>query len=224
MTPEQLTDASQELINNSARLATELKNPSLLPVHILAVGINDPFCENFFLALNIPLGQLSPLVETELHKLPSMVGGQLTVDYSTEEFLRLCQQEAELRGDSYISLEHFMLAWAQTKNLPKPILDFWKSHGFTPEAIQGHMNSLRKGKAVKEKNVEQQYQVLERYCQDITKQAKEGKLDPVIGRHEEIRRVIQILSRRTKNNPVLIGEPGVGKTAIVEGIAQTNYQ
>ena len=98
--------------------------------------------------------------------------------------------------------------------------DFFKRQGITDHAILSHMQEIRKGKTVKEKNAEKQYQILEKYCQNITQQAREGKLDPVIGRHEEIRRVIQILSRRTKNNPVLIGEPGVGKTAIVEGIAQ----
>ena len=100
------------------------------------------------------------------------------------------------------------------------ITEFFKRSGVTRSAILSHMQTIRKGKTVKEKNAEKQYQILEKYCQNITQQAREGKLDPVIGRHEEIRRVIQILSRRTKNNPVLIGEPGVGKTAIVEGIAQ----
>lgn len=220
MISEQLTNASQELVNTSARLANELKNPSLLPLHMLAASLENQFCQGFFQALNIPIGQLASIVQKELGKLPSVSGGQLTVDYTTEEFLRLCKQEADALGDNYISLEHILLTFATTKNLPAPIAQFLKSHGYTPEAVKRHMHSIRKGKTVNEKNVEQHYQVLERYCQDITKQAKEGKLDPVIGRHEEIRRVIQILSRRIKNNPVLIGEPGVGKTAIVDGIAQ----
>ena len=123
-------------------------------------------------------------------------------------------------GDSYVSLEHFILRWVESQYMPLGITSFFKHAGITRATILDYMNTLRKGKTVKEKNAEKQYQILEKYCQNITEQARKGKLDPVIGRHEEIRRVIQILSRRTKNNPVLIGEPGVGKTAIVEGIAQ----
>ncbi len=104
--------------------------------------------------------------------------------------------------------------------MPQTIRDFFVQNRFTKQRILEHMSQIRKGKTVSSQNAEKQYQILEKYCINITKQARDGKLDPVIGRHEEIRRVIQILSRRTKNNPVLIGEPGVGKTAIVEGIAQ----
>lgn len=220
MNYERFTISSQDLINKAISIAMQHNNPILLPLHTLAAGSSDDFCVSFFSLLNIPVAQLSELIEQELNKLPQVAGGQIAGDQILQSFLTLLEQEAKQLGDSFISLEHFLLGWAITKDLPESIKQFFKKYSFTRDAILSHMKTLRKGKTVKDKSAEKQYQVLEKYCQDITAQAAEGKLDPVIGRHEEIRRVIQILSRRTKNNPVLIGEPGVGKTAIVEGIAQ----
>ncbi len=220
MNLDMFTNAVQELINKSAELAQKRNNPSLLPLHTIAAGLNIDFCKSFFNILNINVQTLSDITQNELNKLSEVQGGQLSIDSSFEEFVKACQKEAEQLGDKYISLEHIMLVWANTKTLPQSITDFFKSSGFNRSSILAHMQTMRKGKPVNEKNPEGQYEILDKYCQNITKLAQEGKLDPVIGRHEEIRRVIQILSRRTKNNPVLIGEPGVGKTAIVEGIAQ----
>lgn len=220
MNPERFTSSTQELINKSIKIAQENKNPALLPLHILAVSLENDFCNSFFKVLNIDKLELNNIVNIELNKLPRTVGGQLTSDYSTEEFLNNCQKEADSLKDDFISLEHILLQFSQTKFLPTNITDFFKKSGFTKNAILSYMQTIRKGKTVKEKSAENQYEILDKYCQNVTKMAADGKLDPVIGRHEEIRRVIQILSRRTKNNPVLIGEPGVGKTAIVEGIAQ----
>lgn len=220
MNPESYTTSVQELINKSIALAHERKNPTLKPLHLLASALDNDFCTSFFNALHVNIDKLRELIDTELNKLPVVQGGQLTSDYSLEEFLKDCQKEAEKLGDSYVSLEHLLLQWAETKYLPDDIIRFFKQSHFTRNAIINQMQSLRKGKTVKEKNAESQYQILDKYCDNVTQRAKDGLLDPVIGRHEEIRRVIQILSRRTKNNPVLIGEPGVGKTAIVEGIAQ----
>lgn len=217
---EQFTTASQELINKAIHLATERKNPTLLPLHLLAAGVTDEFCISLFNRLEIPLVQLQQEVDRALNKLPQTQGGQLAADYAFDQFIAGCQKEAQALGDDYMSLEHFMLQWAQTTQLPDGIKDLFTRSRFTKDRILQVMHELRKGKSVKSQNAEKQYQILEKYCINITKAAREGKLDPVIGRHEEIRRVIQILSRRTKNNPVLIGEPGVGKTAIVEGIAQ----
>ncbi|MFZ5954167.1 MAG: ATP-dependent Clp protease ATP-binding subunit [Candidatus Dependentiae bacterium] len=217
---EQFTTASQELINKAIQLATEHKNPTLLPLHLLAAGATDEFCVSLFNRLEVPIAQLQHEVERELKKLPQVEGGRLSADYAFEQFIAGCQKEAQALGDDYISLEHFMLQWSQTEQLPDAIRDLFLRSKFTKDRILHVMQELRKGKTVKSQNAEKQYQILEKYCTNITKAAREGKLDPVIGRHEEIRRVIQILSRRTKNNPVLIGEPGVGKTAIVEGIAQ----
>jgi ATP-dependent Clp protease ATP-binding subunit ClpB len=202
MNIEKFTDSSQDLLNKATVIATDYGNPALLPLHTLYAGLDNDFCISFFEALNAPLEQLQHLIESELEKLPRAEGIQLAIDYSLQQFLIECKKVADELGDSYISLEHFLLVWSETEYLPNAIHSFFKKE------------------KVADKGAEKQYRILEKYCQNLTNQAKEGKLDPVIGRHEEIRRVIQILSRRTKNNPVLIGEPGVGKTAIVEGIAQ----
>ncbi len=220
MNPEIFTTSAQELINKSILIAQENKNPTVQPLHTLAAGINNEFCISFLNVLNVKIDELHTLVNLELGKLPVVEGSQLSSDYALENFLKDCQKEAELLGDTYVSLEHFLIEWCETSYLPAAITQFFKRSGVTRQAILSHMQTIRKGKTVKEKNAEKQYQILEKYCQNVTQNARDGRLDPVIGRHEEIRRVIQILSRRTKNNPVLIGEPGVGKTAIVEGIAQ----
>ena len=217
---DQLTSSSQELFNQAARVAQQLGNPILLPLHLVAASTEQDFCTTFYGSLGIDPDHLKNLALHELEKLPRADGGQLSADQRLEDFFTRAQKEAEALKDSYISLEHILLAFTQTSALPASIEQFFKEHNFTAQRIKAAMESLRKGKKVTDKNSEKQYAILDKYCQNITQQAKDGKLDPVIGRHEEIRRVIQILSRRTKNNPVLIGEPGVGKTAIVEGIAQ----
>ncbi len=217
---EQFTHASQELINQAAKDAQQRQNPTLQPVHLLWAALHNEFCTAMLQALSVPKEQLISLTQQALDQLPTASGTQLGMDYALQAFLDLCKQEANKLKDSFISLEHIMLALAQTEYLPKAIATFLKQHTFTPAQILAYMKELRKGSTVDTKSAESQYQILDRYAQNITEQARLGKLDPVIGRHDEIRRVIQILSRRTKNNPVLIGEPGVGKTAIVEGIAQ----
>lgn len=217
---DQFTHASQELIHKAAALAQEKNNPTLTILHTLAAGIKEDFCRTFIFSLQLNLEQLQNLINKELDKLPQAQGTQLTIDPQFDQFLKNCELQAKELGDAYISLETFLLGWATTNNLPQPVRDFFNQNRFTKQRILEHMQEIRKGKTVNSQNAEKQYQILEKYCINVTKQARDGKLDPVIGRHEEIRRVIQILSRRTKNNPVLIGEPGVGKTAIVEGIAQ----
>ena len=217
---EKFTNAAAELLNRAVQIATERRNPVLQPLHTLAAGLQDDFCVSFFNALTIPIQQLKEIVAQELDNLPVSVGSQLAADHIIDEFLRGCLQQANQLGDQYVSLEAFVLEWAETHHLPTTIRALFRQTNFNREAILAHITKLRKGKKVMDKNAEKEYQALEKYCTNITQQAKQGKLDPVIGRHEEIRRVIQILSRRTKNNPVLIGEPGVGKTAIIEGIAQ----
>lgn len=217
---ELFTHATQELINKSITIAQHFRNPLLLPIHILAATLEDEFCRSLFYTIGVPLEHLHALLQQELSALPQARGGQLAMDQSMQYFLETTQKEAQALGDQYISLEHIMITLATTPYLPERIQDFFHQAGFTKEAILSHMKELRKGKKVDSKTAESKYQALEKYCTNITEQARQGKLDPVIGRHEEIRRVMQILSRRTKNNPVLIGEPGVGKTAIVEGIAQ----
>ncbi len=220
MNPENFTNASQELLNKSVNIAMEYKNPALLPLHTLFAGLENEFCATIFQALSIPIDQLALITQDEIQRLPKVQGAQIAMDFSMQEFLTNLQKEADSLNDSYISLEHFIIGWASTYNLPNSIKQFFNRFNFTKEKVLSYIQNIRKGKTVKEKGAESKYQILEKYTRDLTKLAEQGKLDPVIGRDEEIRRVIQILSRRTKNNPVLIGDPGVGKTAIVEGIAQ----
>jgi len=221
MNSESFTNAAQDLINQSAAIARDRSSSTLKPIHTLAACLNNEFCSSFFTLLDIPVFKLRGIIENEMEGLPKVTGSyQLRVSPRLQDFLQQCKKEADQLGDSYISLEHFLLQWAQTHDLPEDVRKFFSQHNFNKKTIMKYMQNLRKGKKVDSKTAESSYQVLDRYCQNLTKMALEGKLDPVIGRHEEIRRVIQILSRRTKNNPVLIGEPGVGKTAIVEGIAQ----
>src|SRR6185436_13003016 len=130
--------------------------------------------------------------------------------------LTQAEDEAAKLKDEYVSVEHLLLAMTEDRGVTKLL----KEQGVSREAIMSALQKIRGGQRVTSQNPESTYQALERYGRDLTKLAAQGKLDPVIGRDEEIRRVIQVLSRRTKNNPVLIGEPGVGKTAIVEGLAQ----
>lgn len=214
------THAVQELLKQSIDLAQKYKNPALQPIHLLMGSLLSDFCKSCYRAFNIDLSQLSIIVQQELQQLPQVQGGNLGVGHEFQSFMEQAQTFAQELGDLYISLEHIMLACANTSYLPTSIRSIFQHHEFTTPRILSYIADVRKGKKVTTKNAENTYQLLEKYCINVTEQAKQGKLDPVIGRHEEIRRVIQILSRRTKNNPVLIGEPGVGKTAIVEGIAQ----
>jgi len=221
MNAEQLSRASHELINQAATIARTHQNPTLHPLHLLYASSSDEFCISFYHVLQVPVKELQTLTNHELQKLPKLHSpAELTIDPSLQKLLEFIEKEAQALKDEYLTLEHFLLAFATWHDFPNTIQAFFKRYHFTKDVILKHMKSLRQGKNVTEQNAEQTYQVLDKYCQNITKLAQEGKLDPVIGRHEEIRRVLQILSRRTKNNPVLIGDPGVGKTAIVEGIAQ----
>lgn len=220
MNTEKFTYASQELIDQSIQIANKQQNPTLTVLHTLAAGIKNNFCRSFFQLANLPIEILQVGIEVELKNLPSVNNQQLQLDADTQKFLQACQLQADKMGDQYISLEHFLLEWAITVYLPLTIRNILKQYNFNKDTVLKQMQTIREGKVVDNKNAENQYQLLEKYTQNLTTLARDGKLDPVIGRDAEIRRVIQILSRRSKNNPVLIGEPGVGKTAIAEGIAQ----
>lgn len=217
---ELLTTSSQELFQQAVRIAQQHHNSVVTPLHLFAASLQQEFCVVLYGSFNFNIEHLNQLTFEEIKKLPTVRGGELHSDQRLDEFFTYAQQEMEALKDSYISLEHILLAFTKTTNLPSSLNQYFQECGFTNQAIKKYMEKLRKGKKVTEKGAEKQYAILDKYCQNITQLAADGKLDPVIGRHEEIRRVIQILSRRTKNNPVLIGEPGVGKTAIVEGIAQ----
>lgn len=221
MNLEKLTRSAQALVQQAAQFAQSQYHSTLSPLHILYAATQDQFCVSFFNVLHIPVQKLQQLLQLELDRLPQVQGGSLHASAELQQFLAACEREAHFLKDEFITLEHFLLGAAiGGAFLPTSVTSFLKEQGFTKDAVLSHMNKMRQGKKVTDQNAEQSYQVLEKFCQNITQLARDGKLDPVIGRHEEIRRVIQILSRRTKNNPVLIGDPGVGKTAIVEGIAQ----
>jgi ATP-dependent Clp protease ATP-binding subunit ClpB len=221
MNVEKFSRSAQALIGQAAQFAQSQYHSALSPLHILYAATQDQFCVSFFNVLHVPVVQLQQILQTELSRLPQAQGGSLHASNELTQFVAACEKEAKQLQDEFITLEHVLLVAAMGGNfLPQSVSTFLKQQGFTKDAVLGHMHKVRQGKKVTDQNAESSYQVLEKFCQNITQLARDGKLDPVIGRHEEIRRVIQILSRRTKNNPVLIGDPGVGKTAIVEGIAQ----
>ena len=220
---EKLTVKAQEAVQRGNELASEHGNPELLPLHLLAALLEDK--EGIILPVleKIGIGPQAVLSETyrEIERLPKVSGGgaaQATLSKAANELLERAFKEAANFKDEYVSTEHLLLAITHLKR--DPAQEILARQGATYDAILKALTSVRGSQKVTDQNPEAKYQALERYARDLTEQARRGKLDPVIGRDEEIRRVVQVLSRRTKNNPVLIGEPGVGKTAIVEGLAQ----
>ncbi len=219
---DKFTVKAQEAVQRANNLASEHGNPELLPIHLLAAlledkeGIVSPVLEKIGIG---PQAVLSDLYR-EIEKLPKVSGeaAQAALSNAANKLLEQAFKEAANFKDEYVSTEHLLLAITHLKqDTAQQIL---ARHGATYDAILKALTAVRGSQKVTDQNPEAKYQALERYARDLTEQARRGKLDPVIGRDEEIRRVVQVLSRRTKNNPVLIGEPGVGKTAIVEGLAQ----
>ncbi len=220
---DKLTLKAQEAVQQAGHLASEHGNPELLPLHILDAllgdreGIVPPVLEKIGARVETLAGE----VRAELENLPKVSGSgamQANLSASAGKAVEQAFREADSFKDEYVSTEHLLLALAGlSKDAAGQAL---KRHGATREAILKALTAVRGTQKVTDPNPEAKYQALERYARDLTALAGRGKLDPVIGRDDEVRRVIQVLSRRTKNNPVLIGEPGVGKTAIVEGLAQ----
>jgi ATP-dependent Clp protease ATP-binding subunit ClpB len=220
---DKFTVKAQEAVQRANDIASEHGNPELLPVHLLAAlledkeGIVPPVLEK------LGIGPQAVLNEAyrEIGNLPKVSGEgatQASMSPALTQLIDRAFKEASNFKDEYVSTEHLLLAATQAKrDAAQTIL---VHHGATYDAILKALTTVRGNQKVTDQNPEAKYQALERYARDLTEQARRGKLDPVIGRDEEIRRVVQVLSRRTKNNPVLIGEPGVGKTAIVEGLAQ----
>src|SRR6476659_8911739 len=217
-----LTVKAQEAVAEAQNLARGAGNPELTPEHLLLAllrqegGIVTPILNK----LGLNPGQIEAEIARELGKLAKVGGASAEpmVSSSLRKVFDKAFESATQFNDEYVSTEHFLLGIAQTKetNAAKILA----RHGAVPDALLKALQSVRGTQRVTDQNPEDKYQALERYARDLTALARRGKLDPVIGRDEEIRRVIQVLSRRTKNNPVLIGEPGVGKTAIVEGLAR----
>ncbi len=225
---DKFTVKAQEAVQRATELASEHGNPELMPIHLLAAlvedkeGIVPPVLEK------IGIGPQAVLAEIyqEIEKLPKVSGSgahQATMSSQVNELLEKSFKEADAFKDEYVSTEHLLLAITSLKrdrNQGDAAQQLLARHGATHDAILKALTAVRGSQRITDQNPEGKYQALERYARDLTELARRGKLDPVIGRDEEIRRVVQVLSRRTKNNPVLIGEPGVGKTAIVEGLAQ----
>jgi ATP-dependent Clp protease ATP-binding subunit ClpB len=219
---DKFTLKSQEAIQRASSLANENGQPEVLPLHLLTALVEDK--EGIILPLLQKIGvstdQLLASTQQAIASLPKVTGAASEAGFSAsmQKVLNEASKEAHDFKDEYVSTEHLLLALAQIKKDPAQLL--LTSAGATREAILQALTSVRGNQRVTDQNPEGKYQALDRYAKDLTELARRGKLDPVIGRDEEIRRVIQVLSRRTKNNPVLIGEPGVGKTAIVEGLAR----
>jgi ATP-dependent Clp protease ATP-binding subunit ClpB len=217
-----LTVKAQEAVVDAQNLARGAGNPEVTPEHLLVAllrqegGVVSPILNK----LGIAPAQVEAEVAAEVAKY-SKVGGasaEPLIGANLRRVFDLAFEEATKFNDEYVSTEHFLLAIAQLKGATAA--EILKRRGVTYDAVLKALQSVRGSQRVTDQNPEDKYQALERYARDLTQLARRGKLDPVIGRDEEIRRVIQVLSRRTKNNPVLIGEPGVGKTAIVEGLAR----
>ncbi|HOJ99799.1 MAG TPA: ATP-dependent chaperone ClpB [Termitinemataceae bacterium] len=221
MNYDKLTLKAQEALQEASSIAQKNDQTQVDLDHILLAlleqegGIVRPIVEK--------IGANPDVLSQDVRKLisakPKVYGeaAQLYLSPAASRVLAKAETEAEALKDEYVSTEHILLALTKADG---PVADLLKRHGITREAILTSLKSVRGNARVTDQSPEEKYQVLEKYCRDLTALARQGKLDPVIGRDEEIRRVMQVLSRRTKNNPVLIGEPGVGKTAIVEGLAR----
>src|SRR5467141_2908322 len=220
---DKLTTKSQEALAAAQDRADRAGNPEIEPEHLLAELIEqkDGAVRPALEAAQVPLDPLKKAVEARIKQLPKMSGAkqQTAVSASLRQILDNAEREAERLQDQFVSTEHLLLAMLDPA-VPSEAGRILRDAGATREKIYNALMSVRGGEQVTDQNPEEKYQALAKYGRDLTDLARKGKLDPVIGRDEEIRRVIQVLSRRTKNNPVLIGEPGVGKTAIVEGLAQ----
>ena len=221
MNLNKFTVKAQEAMQAAADLAADRSNQALEPVHMLAACLADEsgVARAILSKLEVSPARLQTPLETALTRLPIVQGAAVSGAYLSNDLkavLDAALKEASSMGDEYVSSEHLLLALSDSKSEAGSLL---KSAGLTKTAILKVVKELRGSRKVDDPNAESQYQSLKKYARDLNELAEKNKLDPVIGRDSEIRRVMQILSRRTKNNPVLIGEPGVGKTAIAEGLA-----
>jgi len=216
---DRYTEKAQQAILNAQRLATEMESPLLDAEHILAALLEDQegIPVTTLQRLGADPAQVRMELAAALSRRARIQGGQLSLDPRARVLIERAEDEARRLQDEFVSTEHLLVAASESGGEAGRILAV---HGATREALLKALAAIRGSQRVTSANPESTYQALEKYGRDLTQDARRGKLDPVIGRDEEIRRVIQVLSRRTKNNPVLIGEPGVGKTAIAEGLAQ----
>src|ERR1700760_3419212 len=216
MNQEKYTDRMRGFLQSAQMLALREGHQRFVPDHLLKVLLDDPegLAANLITSAGGDSRAVLRAVEANLAKLPKVEGQGAGQIYMAPETARLFDQAesiSEKAGDSFVTVERMLMALVLAKGLADA--------GVKPQALEKAIAGLRKGRTADSVGAEGSYDALKKYARDLTQAAREGKLDPVIGRDEEIRRTIQVLSRRTKNNPVLIGEPGVGKTAIVEGLA-----
>jgi ATP-dependent Clp protease ATP-binding subunit ClpB len=218
---DKLTTKFQQALADAQSLALAHDNGFIEPLHLLAALLaqEDGGTASLLQRAGANVAPLRKAVEDSIARLPKVegTGGDITISRDLNSLLNLTDKEATKRGDQFIASELFLLAAAKDKGEVGRLL---KQSGVNPAALEDAVKAVRGAETVHDPNAEGQREALKKYTIDLTERAREGKLDPVIGRDEEIRRVVQVLQRRTKNNPVLIGEPGVGKTAIVEGLAQ----
>ena len=220
MTFDKFTIKAQEAVQAAVNTAQRNGQQTIEPVHLLSGIIEKaPDVTNYiFQKLGMNGGQISMLLQQELQHLPRVLGGgQPYLSNDTNQILINAEDTAKKMGDEFVSVEPILLAILKGNSTAARIL---KDAGANEKDMLAAIQALRQGQNVKSQSADENYQSLEKYAKNLVEQARNGKLDPVIGRDEEIRRVLQILSRRTKNNPILIGEPGTGKTAIVEGLAE----
>ncbi|MGD8338481.1 MAG: ATP-dependent chaperone ClpB, partial [Desulfobacterales bacterium] len=218
---DKFTIKSQELIQNAQDLASRQKNPQLEPEHLLSAMLTetDGIAGAILQKMGVAPGQVVSEITRAVERLPKVSQpDQVFVSSQTKKVLDAAFAEAAKMKDQYVSIEHILLALCDEKNGETPRI--LHRHGINRDAILKVLIDIRGSQRITDPNPEEKYQALDKFSRNLTDLARLGKLDPVIGRDEEIRRIVQVLSRRTKNNPVLIGEPGVGKTAIVEGLAQ----
>lgn len=216
---DQLTLKSQEAVQAAQGLARDRGHQRLEPMHLL-VALLDPeqsVIRGLLSQLGVNPAQILRAAEEGLNALPKVSGGEATISSDLSRVLDQASDEASKMKDQYVSVEHLLLALTKSKSKAQELL---QALGINEKDILQSLQRVRGGQRVTDQSPEDKYQALEKYGRDLVELARKGKMDPVIGRDAEIRRVVQVLSRRTKNNPVLIGEPGVGKTAIVEGLAQ----
>ena len=221
MRQDKFTTKFQEALGEAQSIAVGNDHQYIEPVHLLAAMLraDDGGARSLLSRAGVNVAPLAAAAESELKRLPQVsgTGGQVQVGRDLVGLLNQADKEAQKRGDAYIASEMFLLALADDKGATGKLA---REHGMTRKALEAAVDAVRGGQNVGSAESEGQREALKKYTIDLTDRARQGKLDPVIGRDDEIRRAIQILQRRTKNNPVLIGEPGVGKTAIVEGLAQ----
>src|SRR6266478_3368903 len=221
MRQDRLTTKFQEALADAQSIAAGNDHQYIEPVHVLAAMLrqSDGGARSLLQRAGVAVGPLAAAVDAALKRVPQVQGidGQVQVGRDLVGLLNQADKEAQRRGDAYIASEMFLLALADDKSEAGRLA---REHGLTRKAMDAAIEAVRGGASVDSAESEGQREALKKYTIDLTERARSGKLDPVIGRDDEIRRTIQVLQRRTKNNPVLIGEPGVGKTAIVEGLAQ----